>query len=173
MKLEKLLQRQVRNYVPVVAKDGLVLIQQVFYVFKSSGSIKKNRFMPENDGYSPPTPVREFLQIDIRAMMRVHDKTFNPDAQEMIHYVSDYRAPPDVQKRFRALLCQGPKPRAKTCAQDEGGFESFFVIHAPILTQVARLHVARLHVTRRRLQVAGHTSHAHVRISGYGPKFYL
>jgi hypothetical protein len=59
------------------------------------------------------------LQEGFRAVMGVNDETIHADSQEMIHRIRNDGTPPDLQKRFRAMLRQGPKPRPQSRRQDK------------------------------------------------------
>jgi hypothetical protein len=124
MGLQERQQGKISDDVAVVTKDGLVFIQEILNVLQSPRRIQKYWFMAKGDGYTSPSPVRKFLRINFRAMMRVYDEAIHADFQEMIHNVSDDRTPSDLKERLRKSLRQRPKPRPQSGRQDEGCLES-------------------------------------------------
>jgi hypothetical protein len=124
MGLTESLQGKVGHHVPVVAEEGLVLLQEVFNVFQSSRRVQKDGFVAKGDGHAPPLPVWKPFRINPRAVMGIHDETVHAGVTEMIHYVSDDGTPSNLQERLRTMLGQRAKPRPQAGAQDEGSLES-------------------------------------------------
>ena len=124
MGFQEPLQGKVGHHVPVIAEDGLVLIQEIFNVFQSPCRVQKDGFMAKGDGHAPPLPVWKFFRINLRTVVRIHDETIHADATEMIHCVSDDRTSSDLQERLRTPLRQRAQPHPQAGAQDEGGLES-------------------------------------------------
>jgi len=105
MKSQERLQGQAGDHVSVITEDGFVFTNEIFNIFEASGGVEKDLFMPEVDGHAPPLPIRKFLQIDIRTVMRVDDKTLDADAEKVIHCIGNNRTSSDIQERFGAPLC--------------------------------------------------------------------
>jgi hypothetical protein len=104
MDLQEPLQGKIGHHIPVVAEDGLVLVQEIFNIFQSPCCVQKDWFMAKDEGHTAPSPVRKFFRVDFRQMMGVHDETIHAIVQEMIHCIGDDGTSSDLQERLRTSL---------------------------------------------------------------------
>jgi hypothetical protein len=109
----ELLKGKITEHIAVVADNGFVLVEEVFYVFEAPRGLQKKRFITKDNRPAPPQTVGKFLRKNLRAMMGVHDKPVYSYAQEMVHGVCNDRTPAYGEERFWTSLCQ----RAKSCPQ--------------------------------------------------------
>ncbi len=110
MSLQESLQREVRHDIAVMAEDGLVLVEEILNIFQSARRVQKGWFVAKNNGDTAPSPLRKFLRIKFRGMMRVHDEAIHADGQEMIHHIGDDGLSSDVQEGLWMSLRQRAKP---------------------------------------------------------------
>jgi len=111
--------RKVGDNIAVVNDDAAVLSDQIPDILDAARRVQKHGFMAENDGNVPPSALRERFPVFLRAVMRVDDKTLHARGAQMLHRVSDDRAPADRQQRFGQVLRERPKSGAQPRAQNE------------------------------------------------------